>query len=96
MLIILAELSPNNIETIEGKFYDTNDDSGFYQFRSDDDSVWWVLTEEEIGEIPSFEENYTLTYSDRGTTECHDCPEEWDCECELYDDEFIKIIRKGN
>lgn len=69
----------------------------YYQFRSDDNFVWWLLTEDEIGEIPSFESEYILTYFDNGTTvrnKSCGCPPENDCECELYDDIFLSIVRK--
>lgn len=69
----------------------------YYQFRSDDDSVWWLLTEDEIGKIPSFENEYVLTYFDNGTTARNKncgCPPENDCECEFYDDIFLSIVRK--
>lgn len=62
----------------------------YYQFRADDNSVWWVLTADEIGEVPDATTKYSLRYNNNFTTEC-DCPEEWDCECYCYDDEFIGI-----
>lgn len=88
---------------IEGKFYGDmicRDCQGvedtYYQFKSDDDTVWWVLTEAEIGRIPNAEDKYTLYYMDNGTTKetlvC-DCLPEWDCECYLYDDIFFYIER---
>lgn len=86
---------------IEGKFYgDTicTDSNGiedtYYQFRSDDDSVWWILTAEEIGHIPNTEDKYTLYYTDNGTvkeTPVCDCLPEWECECYLYDDIFFAV-----
>lgn len=86
---------------IEGKFYgDTicTDNKGiedtYYQFRSDDDSVWWILTAEEIGHIPNTEDKYKLYYTDNGTvkeTPVCDCLPEWECECYLYDDIFFAI-----
>ncbi len=103
-LILLAlSLKANpNIKTTEGEFYtefdavnmETNATEHFYQFRSDDDSVWWILTAEEIGYVPGFETKYALTYDDKGTTAGNktcDCLPEWECECQLYDDEFIRI-----
>lgn len=101
-----------------GKFYTStiltdywgNEDT-YYQFRSDDESYWMLLTEEEIGEIPVTMEDiinskaipnaesinwdtYVLTMDNGGTTECpFNCPEEYECECEVYDDTFISIVR---
>lgn len=88
---------------IEGKFYDNmtcTDSQGvediYYQFKSDDDTVWWILTATEIGHIPNTEDKYTLYYTDNGTvkeTLVCDCLSEWDCECYLYDDIFFYIER---
>lgn len=86
---------------VEGKFYGDmicTDSDGiediYYQFRSDDDSVWWILTAEEIGHVPNTEDKYKLYYTDNGTTKesrvC-DCLPEWDCECYLYDDIFFAV-----
>lgn len=85
-----------------GKFYTTfiaNDYIGreetLYQFRSNDNAVWWALTEEEIGHVPDNETEYTLIYYDNGTTAENkpcDCIPEWECECEVYDDIFLGII----
>jgi len=84
-----------------GKFYhdmELTDMQGktdiYYQFRSNDNAVWWVLTAEEIGGIPSFEKEYNLIYFNNGTTtenkNCG-CLPEWECECEVYDDLFLSI-----
>lgn len=84
-----------------GKFYsnmeltDSHEKTDLYfQFKSNDNSVWWVLTAEEIGSIPSYEKEYNLIYFDNGTTaenkNC-DCLPEWECECEVYDDLFLGI-----
>lgn len=88
---------------VEGKFYGDmicKDYQGiedvYYQFRSDDDSVWWLLTATEIGHIPNTEDKYILYYTDNGTvkdTPVCDCLPEWDCECYLYDDIFFYIER---
>ena len=86
---------------VEGKFYGDmicTDSNGiedvYYQFRSDDDSVWWILTAEEVGHIPNIEDKYKLYYTDNGTVKesrvC-DCLPEWDCECYLYDDILFHI-----
>lgn len=90
---------------VEGKFYGDmicTDSDGiedvYYQFRSDDDSVWWILTAAEIGHIPNTEDKYKLYYTDNGTvkeTQVCDCLPEWDCECYLYDDIFFYIERQG-
>ena len=88
---------------VKGKFYNSleaknykNELRTLYQFRSNDNEVWWLLTEEEIGEVPSENNEYTLIYFDNGTTENNkscDCLPEWDCECELYDDIFLGLIK---
>lgn len=90
------------LSVIRGKFYTTflaNDyigrEENYYQFRSSDDTVWWALTEEQIGGIPDNETEYTLIYYNNGTTAENkpcDCLPEWECECEVYDDIFIGII----
>ena len=90
----------NEISTI-GKFHGTietyNEDEStelYYQFKSNDNSVWWMLTEEEIGFVPKGNAEYVLTYDNKGTTKDNkpcDCEPEYECECEVYDDEFITI-----
>lgn len=93
-LAVIASAS-TNIKTVEGQFYtqlDFENSSTWYQFRSDDDTVWWCLTEEELGFIPEYGTKYNLTYNNNGTTAENkpcDCIPEWECECEVYDDEFI-------
>ena len=92
------------VVSIDGKFYGNvvcTDSDGvddvYYQFRSDDDSVWWILTAEEIGHIPNEQDKYTLYYADNGTVKENqvcDCPTEWDCECYLYDDIFFYVERR--
>lgn len=92
-----------SVLSIEGKFYSDmvcKDYKGvedvYYQFKSDDDTVWWILTETEIGHIPNFDDKYILHYTDNGTvkeTPVCDCLPEWDCECYLYDDIFFHIER---
>lgn len=86
---------------IEGKFYGDmicknhqGIEDTYYQFRSDDDTVWWILTATEIGHIPNTEDKYILYYTDNGTKTC-DCPPELECECYLYDDIFFHIERQG-
>lgn len=66
----------------------------YYQFKSYDNEVWWALTESEIGFVPNFDADYALTYDNNGTTKANkpcDCEPWIDCECELYDDEFISV-----
>lgn len=90
------------IQTVSGRFYssvelkDMEGNQGtYYQFRSDDDSVWWLLTAEEIGFVPQIlEQPYILTYDNCGTTPENkgcDCPPEYECECELYDDVLLNV-----
>ena len=90
------------LSVTRGKFYASftaNDyrdqEEKLYQFRSDDNEVWCALTAEEIGHIPDDETEYMMIYYDNGTKAENkpcDCLEEWDCECEVYDDIFIEII----
>ena len=66
----------------------------YYHFKSNDDEVWWLLSEKELGFVPSKDVEYTLIYNDRGTTKANkpcDCAPEFECECEVYDDVFVGI-----
>ena len=91
-----------NIITKEGRFHHVNmffDNSNelHCQFRSDDNEDWWILTESEINHIPNTTDKYIITYDNGGTPEqdlsiCG-CDPEWECECHVYDDEFISIRR---
>ena len=101
ILMFFAGCSNTNVISVQGKFYhtieltdiDENEDT-YYQFRSNDNEVWWLLTASEIGFIPDTTTEYTLTYNNNGTTKYNkscDCLEEWDCECEVYDDVFISL-----
>lgn len=88
---------------VRGRFHNIMENINYYgekvthyQFKAFDDSVWWLLTENEIGEIPDFESAYVLRFFDNGTTaenKTCDCLPEWECECELYDDIFLGITR---
>ena len=90
---------------VKGRFYHAmevinykDEEEVVYQFRSDDNSVWRLLTEEEVGEIPNFTDIYTLIFFDNGTTaenKSCDCIPEWECECELYDDIFLGIYKNS-
>jgi hypothetical protein len=94
-----------NHEIVYGKFHgdgmEMQDIQGnseiCYQFKSYDNSVWWLLTVEEIGEIPDTTTEYALIYSNNGTTKenktCN-CLPEFECECELYDDIFLGIFKE--
>lgn len=62
------------------------------QFKSYDDSNWWYLDFEQIGEIPELNKPVAIVYDNKGTTEKDKCCGE-DCECFVYDDEFKKIIK---
>lgn len=96
--VVLSENIPT--ETTVGKFtgeFIDLDGKRYYQFKSHDDTVWWALTEDEIGFIPSLQKEYTLLYCDNGTTKENkpcDCIPEWECECEVYDDVFIEIYEE--
>lgn len=72
-----------------GRFTKSCDE--YYQFKSYDDKVWWALTVNEIGFTPFEGRTYTLIYFDNGTTDCTECDEKYDCECEVYDDIFFAI-----
>lgn len=67
------------------------DDDGWFQFKSYDDMIWWALTSEEMGFAPEVGKTYMLLYYDNGTTDCTECAEEFECECEVYDDIFLAI-----
>lgn len=88
------------METVVGKFTRESteyDGKRYYQFKSNDDTVWWVLTEEEFGFKPVTEKEYALLYCNNGTTKENkpcDCIPEWECECEVYDDVFIEIYEE--
>lgn len=99
------EQSNPNIVSKEGYFHDEGlelfDIYGnadiHYLFKSDDNETWCNLTESEIGFIPNTTDKYILTYDNGGTPEqdlsiCG-CLPEWECECHVYDDEFISIRR---
>lgn len=103
MLAFQPETESETIETT-GKFYNNlemkdingNEDT-YYQFKSNDNEVWWLLTEEEIGHIPNRNTEYVLTYDNNGTTKENkpcDCDPELDCECEVYDDVLLSVERK--
>lgn len=66
------------------------------QFKSYDDTVWWYITEEELGFVPEANKTYTLVFYDNGTKDCAKCPEEFNCECEVYDDIFLALFEGGN
>lgn len=64
----------------------------WYQFVSEDETAFWILTEEEIGGIPSFGCEYVLLFFDNGTVEGNrDCGCKEECECWCYDDIFLDI-----
>ena len=94
--IKLSEEIPT--EAAVGKFtskYVEFDGKTYYQFKSNDNSVWWALTDTEIGFKPSMEKEYVLLYCDNGTTaENKDCGclPEWECDCEVYDDIFFGVF----
>lgn len=129
---IFVAAEESTIVAVRGKFYLTHEGTvfkspdpsevgkveTFYQFRSNDGTVWWSLTEKEIGFIPNTLQDiiqrdiisagksinslseitwdeYVLVYDNKGTTSYNkpcDCPLEYECECEVYDDEFIALI----
>lgn len=104
-MAILTSIAPiqknENVKSAEGRFYhelEFENAESWYQFRSDDDLVWWCLEASEMGFVPNFEDKYVIVYDDKGTTAENkpcDCLAEYECECEVYDDEFIKIVKVG-
>lgn len=77
----------------DGNFTDSNGNQ-HYHFKSNDNKIWWLLTESEMNFIPKTNTEYILTYDNKGTTKANkpcDCLPEWECECEVYDDEFVSI-----
>lgn len=101
-VIALPIIAFRDIEVVDGRFYSTfigvdnkGNTSAYYQFKSNDNEVWWILTEKELGFIPQSNTEYSFAYSDNGTIKgdkvC-DCSE--DCECYMYDDVFIGIKEK--
>lgn len=79
---------PVSIAVGSFEWFDGND---WYQFKSYDDTVWWALTTEDIGFVPEANKTYILLYNDNGTTDCTECAEEFECECEVYDDIFLAV-----
>ena len=67
------------------------DGNDWYQFISYDNTVWWTLNTETLGFVPDADKTYTLFYYDNGTTDCTECPKEYDCECEVYDDILLGV-----
>lgn len=66
----------------------------WYQFVSEDETSFWLLTEEEIGGIPSFGCEYVLMFFDNGTDEGNkECGCKAECECWKYDDIFLDIVK---
>ena len=81
------------VGTFDGSFTGLNGEE-YYHFKSNDHLVWWSLTEREMGFVPKDGTEYVLTYDNKGTTKANkpcDCNPEWECECEVYDDELICI-----
>lgn len=63
-----------------------------YLFKSYDDSLWWSLTETDMGFIPEYGRAYVLLYDENvDTKENHKCDPELDCDCYAYDDLFLGV-----
>lgn len=100
-----AHHKANDTISLTGKFYghhegtDLNGNTDtYYKFRSNDGSVWWDLTEYQMGFIPKENTEYIFTYDNNGTTKANkpcDCDPKYKCECEVYDDEFVSIKEIG-
>ena len=94
ILMFFASCTNANNVSVQGKFYgsyEATDNNGntdtYYDFRSNDGSVWWSLTEAQMGFVPKANTEYMFTYNNNGTKDCsHE-----DCECEVYDDTFVAI-----
>lgn len=86
----IAEGKQFPISTAIGSF-EWLDGRNWYQFKSYDNTVWWALTTDSIGFVPEANKTYILTYYNNGTTDCTECAEEFECECEVYDDIFIAV-----
>lgn len=85
------------VGTFTGEFVDS-EGLTYHLFKSYDNETWWSFTAEELGFIPEEGKEYTLYYDNNGTTKENfvcEFPGEHDCECYVYDDEFI-AIRGGN
>lgn len=84
---------------VAGTFTNTFEDiygETYYQFKSYDDEVWWCGTDVDFDGVPELGVEYKLTYWNNGTTADNkpcDCPAEYDCECELYDDVLLGVER---
>ena len=76
-----------HITSVAGRitFYDDKN----LQFESYDGETRWYLTREDASVTPNYTDTFVLTYDDYGTTSCNHS----DCECYLYDDEFVMIER---
>lgn len=57
----------------------------YYQFKSNDNNIWWALTLEDLSLTPDADAEYTLIYYDNDTPGV--------CECEVYDDIFLAIYK---
>lgn len=97
-LTLMIGLTINETKcTTIGKFDNeciVNNGNTYYHFKSNDNEVWWLLTESEMGFIPKANTEYALIYDNKGTTKANkpcNCAPEFECECEVYDDEFISI-----
>ena len=82
--IAYGTFSPGYYEQINGETY--------YQFKSNDNTVWWCLTASEIGFKPIIGKQYTLIYFNNDTTDCKACDAIYECECEVYDDIFLGVF----
>ena len=69
-------------------------DGEYYLFTSHDKAVIWAISPNDIAFTPAPHTEYTLVYNNNGTTaDNYQCniAEDHDCECYLYDDEFIAL-----
>ena len=71
--------------------FEWSDEKDWYQFKSYDDKVWWLLSIKDIGFIPEENKTYKLIYYNNQTTDCFECHPKYECECEVYDDIFLTI-----
>ena len=67
------------VTSVVGTFTAYDYDNRMAQFKSYDNEVWWSLTFDEIGDIPSLNVPYPVSYLENGTTacECDYCDNCW-------------------
>lgn len=54
----------------------------YYHFKSNDNAMWWCLTQSQIDFVPKVNKEYILVYNDKGTV------------TDTYDDELVTITER--